>query len=107
MEETTALIRWIREEFSLERVPSDSLEECRKQLAAYLNYLIREDFSRLVHLLYRIDVSEARLRNLLASNPETDAGDLIAGLIVERQLQKMQSRNQFQRKGPISDEEKW
>jgi hypothetical protein len=107
MEEKAALIRWIREEFSLQQQQSDSLEDCRKQLAAYINYLIHEDFGRLVHLLYRIDVSESRLRELLASGAETDAGDLIAGLILERQLQKLQSRNQFQQKGPISEDEKW
>jgi hypothetical protein len=57
-------------------------------LAAYVNELIMTNFERLVQLLYRIDVSEEKLKKLLRQNPESDAGLIIANLIIERQKQK-------------------
>ena len=58
-------------------------------LAAYVNELIMTNFERLVQLLYRIDVSEEKLKKLLRQNPESDAGLIIANLIIERQKQKI------------------
>ncbi len=57
-------------------------------LAAYVNELIMTNFERLVQLLYRIDVSEEKLKKLLRKNPESDAGIIIADLIIDRQKQK-------------------
>jgi hypothetical protein len=61
----------------------------------------------LVNLLYRIDVSEKNLKELLAKNPKQDAGDIIAMLIIERQLQKIKSRQQFKTDADFEGEEKW
>jgi hypothetical protein len=59
-------------------------------------------------LLYRIDVSEPKLKQMLKENPGKDAGEMIALLIIERQLQKLKSREQFKKPGnKISDEDKW
>jgi hypothetical protein len=65
-----------------------------QSLAAYLNHLILTDFEALVQLLYRIDVSEEKLKKLLRDNPEMDAGLMIAALIIERQKEKIISRSQ-------------
>lgn len=78
----------------------------REQLAEYINALIVSDFEKLVNLLYRLDVSEKKLRTLLSS--AVNAGVLIADLIVERQLQKLQSRRQFNKPAEdIAEAEKW
>jgi hypothetical protein len=63
--------------------------ELLHSLAAYVNELIMTNFERLVQLLYRIDVSEEKLKKLLRQNPESDAGMIIADLIIERQKQKL------------------
>ena len=47
-------------------------------LETMINELIKEDFSKLVQLLYRIDVSEAKLKSILQANPNENAGKLIA-----------------------------
>ncbi len=84
------------------------LEELREKLSEYINNLVNQDFEKLVFLLYRIDVDEARMRALLTHNEGEGAPLLIADLIIERQLQKIQSRQQFsQRDKNIDDEEKW
>jgi hypothetical protein len=37
----------------------------KEKLIAYLNEFINNDFSKVVQLLYRIDVSEAKLKKVL------------------------------------------
>ena len=59
--------------------------------------MINDDFNRLISLLYRIDVSETKLKQLLRENTTTNAGLLIARLILERQWQKIETRRKFSR----------
>lgn len=67
-------------------------EDFETQLAAYLDHLIKKDFEKLVQILYRIDVDEKKLRRLLDQYPETDAGKIMASLIIERQIKKIEFR---------------
>ncbi len=77
------------------------------RLAAYINDLIVNHFDELVNLLYRIDVSEQKLRDLLKENSSGNAGELIATLIIDRQVQKLKFRQEHGRNTNTSDEEKW
>ena len=84
---------------------ADALEN---QLAEKINILIQRDFEAVVQLLYRIDVSEKRLRGILDSDSGEDAGRIIARLIMERQWQKIESRRRYrQDDAGESDEERW
>jgi hypothetical protein len=86
-------------------VKDDSLN--LQMLSARINDLINNDFPKLVSILYRMDVSEARLKQLLNENPGIDAGVIIAGLMIERQEQKIRSRQAHKPGENISDDEKW
>lgn len=78
------------------------------ELASYVNRLIQTDFEQLVRILYRMDVSEPKLKQLLKEHPEDDAGKLIASMMIERQAQKIQTRKIFEkREGDESGEERW
>jgi hypothetical protein len=80
----------------------------RQLLATKINELLNTDFQKLVSILYRMDVSEAKLKLLLKDNPGSDAGIIIADLMIERQIQKIKSRQQFrQRDNDIDENEKW
>ena len=57
-------------------------------LAARINHLIVHDFPRLIHILYVIDVSEEKLKKLLRTYKDSDAGVIIAKLVVDRQKKK-------------------
>ena len=84
------------------------LEELHRKLAVYINELIERDFQKLISILYRLDVSEEKLKTLLANNSDIDAGNIIAHLIIERQLQKIKSRQQFsKRDNNINEEDAW
>lgn len=85
-----------------------SLEDLREKLTAHINHLINHDFEKLVFYLYRIDINEAKMKQLLDRQQGEHAAALIADLIIERQLQKNKSRREFrQRDNDISEEEKW
>ena len=82
-------------------------KDIQLQLERSINDLIQNNFERLVQLLYRIDVNEKKLKQLLSDYPQTDAAIIIARLIIERQLQKIKTRNQFRNNEDIADEDKW
>ena len=68
------------------------------ELETLINDLIKEDFSKLVQLLYRIDVSEEKLKNLLKEHPNEDAGKLIAQIVIERLAATKKARESFSTK---------
>ena len=62
-------------------------EELFKALSGYLEYLIQTDFNKLVSILYRIDVSEQKVKKALANNlSKIPAGQIIARLLIERSV---------------------
>ena len=88
-------------------LPADGREAIKKELSSYLNQLLQNDFSALVQILYRVDVSEKKLRSVLEQNKEADAGDLLAELIIQRQLQKQAAKNTTPPADDIPEEERW
>ncbi len=80
----------------------------KQLLVDRINELVNTDFQKLVYLLYRMDVSEPKLRQLLRDNPAEDAGMIIASLMIERHAEKIKSRQQFRQQDENIDEnEKW
>jgi hypothetical protein len=82
-------------------------QELLQKLTISINNLILKDFSKLVHILYRLDISEERLKKILQENSSVDAGKLIAEMMIEREMQKLKTRSQTQRRTDIPDDEKW
>lgn len=85
----------------------DKRDELKKQLATYLNELLLHDFHSLVQLLYRVDVSEKKLKTVLQESPNEDAGNLLAELVLQRQLEKLETKRRFQFPDDASEEERW
>src|SRR5690348_15301677 len=81
--------------------------ELRQQLIDYINDLLLHDFNRLVQLLYRIDVSEKKLKEVLKENQQTDAAVIITDLIIKRQEEKIKAKQSFKSDSNISEEDKW
>src|ERR1700676_4982289 len=96
------LIRTLNNYADLKLPEHISLDELQEKLKQHINHLIQHDFEKLVTLLYRIDVSEIKLKELLQQNANKDAAEIIAKLIIERQMQKIKTRNQFKREDNIS-----
>ena len=80
----------------------------KQRLSEKVNELISNDLNKLISILYRMDVSETKLKQLLKENTNTDAGIIIADLMIERQAEKIRSRQQFSKRDDnIIDDEKW
>lgn len=86
----------------------NEMQDAENYLSEKMNDLIKNDFHHLVQILYRLDVNETKLKQVLKDNPNEDGGKIISSLIIERQLQKIESRRQsFKQDDSFSEEEKW
>ncbi len=85
-----------------------SSSDIRRSIVEKINHLIVHDFEKLVYVLYRIDVSEAKIDRLLKQFPQTDAAEMIADLLISREAEKIKSREQFKNDDSgFTEEEKW
>jgi hypothetical protein len=75
-------------------------------LAARISEVILTDFPGLIQLLYRLDISERKLKAATEGHTQEEIASIIAGLIIERQVQKAKSRQEYKNPG-ISEEERW
>jgi hypothetical protein len=78
-----------------------------RQLVDAVNDLLVNDFGALVQILYRLDVDENKIRASLAGNVGTDAAELIARLLLERQVQKLEYRKSVKTDLPEDEGERW
>lgn len=82
--------------------------ELVEKLSHIINQMIENDFPKLVQILYRIDISEKKLKQKLSDIGSENAGKTIALLLVERQKQKELFKKQYSSSSNISvDEEQW
>jgi hypothetical protein len=77
------------------------------ELIHYINELINLDFDYLIYLLYRIDISETKLKKLLSEQPLTNAGLLIADLMIARWQQAEYDKRQTSLPPEACNEEPW
>ncbi len=101
------LIPILRQSLEIDLPENISYDLLKEQLSSHINFLIQSDFQKLVSILYRVDVNESKLKHLLKENPGYDAANIIAELIIERQLQKIKSRQEYRKDENIGDDEKW
>lgn len=94
----TELIHIINTELNTELPQIISKENLLQRLSEFINHLIQTNFQLLVLILYKVDVNENKLRQLLQKDSEEDAATIIARLIIERETQKIYSRNLFRHK---------
>ena len=103
-----SIINYLSEQFELSVNPEVNTDQLEAIIAERINYLVMNDFHRLLRLLYRIDISETKLKSLLSSNPEVDSGRIIARMIIERQMEKIRLREYCKITGTdAGEEEKW
>lgn len=102
------IIPLLNKELSLEFSEKLTMDELEQQLTDHINHIINTDFEKLIYYLYRIDVNESKMKQLLQQQAGENAAQLIARLIIDRQLQKIKSRAEH-RSNTIDDEgaERW
>jgi hypothetical protein len=83
-------------------------EEQVNILVDAVNQLLLHNFDRLIAILYRVDVDELKLKRLLKEQAEEDAARIIVMLLIQRQEQKIRTREEF-RTPPENpdDDDRW
>jgi len=103
----TDLLPVLRQSLEIDLPENISFGLLKERLSSHINFLIQSDFQKLASILYRVDVSESKLKNLLKENQGFDAASIITDLIIERELQKIRSRQEYRNDENISDDERW
>jgi hypothetical protein len=85
----------------------DSSGEIKARLIYLINEMIDTDFNALLQLLYRIDVDEKNLKDILKENGGVNAAAIISDLIIKRQLEKIETRKQFGNRIPPAHDDGW
>lgn len=81
--------------FEVEKLPSNDLEALEYKLASVIQHLLRHDFNRLLHILYRIDVDERKVKEAMIDADEDIIATRIARLIIKREVQKTEIRLRY------------
>ena len=98
----------INQEWNLSVPPAITEEILIDVLAERINHLIKNDLSKLIAILYRIDVDEYKLKSMLAQYKNVNAGKIVAALVIDRQKQKLKTKSLFTKpSGDIDEAEKW
>lgn len=106
MDDQSVLIKELNQSYGLELAEQLSTGQVEALLAEKFNIMIGKDFSTLIQLLYRMDINETKLRQLLKQNAGEEAGKIIARMVIERQFQKMETRRLYA-SGDQKGEREW
>lgn len=98
------IIQSLSQKFNIE---SPKHNDFIQQLADVVNFLIQNDFQKLVQVLYQMDISESKLKKMLKTSTDNDAGLIISMLIIEREKEKIISRDQFKRDNNSGEDDEW
>ena len=95
MEDLKSLTTIISRDFEIEDLLSEAL--LRERLVQAFAYLLDNDISKMMNILYRTDVNENELKKLLISNSELPSAEVIADAYLARQKQKIETRKKYSR----------
>lgn len=88
-----SLAKMVGKDFEL---PQDISEnQLREVLVKAFEYLVEDDFSKLVQILYRADVDQDKLKQLLENAENASSGEVIADAYIARQKAKLEIWNKY------------
>ena len=70
-------------------------DELFSQLKEHLIWLLDRDYHKLILLLYQIDLTEKQILDAESQYPDVSKSDLLAELIILRELKKVLIRNYY------------
>lgn len=108
MEDSNEIVQWLQDSIPAPVPSSATWEELKDWLSGYCNTLLKDNFPGLIQLLYRVDVSEQKLKYYLKASEGEDAGKIMAHLILERVEQIILARRKYRMPDrDIPEEDKW
>lgn len=95
MEDFKSLSGIVNRDFEVDDIPSEDL--LRERLIEAFAYLLDNDISKMMNILYRTDVDEEKLKGLLISNADLPSAAVIADAYISRQKEKVETRKKYSR----------
>lgn len=95
MEDLKALSIIVGKDFEVEEIWTEA--QIRERLVQAFAYLLDNDISKMMNILYRTDVDEEKLKSLLISNSELPSAEVIAEAYLRRQKEKIETRKKYSR----------
>ncbi|SDZ86956.1 hypothetical protein [Pedobacter hartonius] len=93
MDDLSALSRMIGKDFELEdKMPEELI---RQKMIHAFSWLLDNDISKMMNILYRADVDEEKLKFLLLSCSELPSAEVIADEYLSRQKQKVETWKKY------------
>ena len=105
-ENESTLVSELSNKLEIDLPEKRSLEELKLFLSGYIDHLISNNPDKLVSILSRVDVSEKMLKANLQSREE-NASSIMAQMIIERQMEKIKTRERYRSSDDIAEDEKW
>ena len=95
MEDFKSLSKMISTDFEVEEMLTEDM--LRSRLIEAFAYLLDNNISKMMNILYRTDVDEEKLKKLLISNSDLPSAEVIADAYLSRQKQKIETRKKYSR----------
>ena len=93
MKDQQALNQLLNKDFELEGTLTE--EELRNKLIHAFSWMLDNDISKMMQILYRADVEEERLKSLLISRSHLPSAEVIADEYLNRQRRKIETRKMY------------
>jgi hypothetical protein len=75
------------------------LLELKRRIAEYLQPMFKSNLDKLLQILYRIDVHDSHIKAALKLDRDVQSATLIAHAIVERQIAKIKTQQEYKSQG--------
>ena len=96
MNDTTSLIKIITKDFDIPEQLSD--DKLRQTMVDAFGYLVDNDFPKLIQILYRADVDQDKLKDLLETIEGKSTAEVIADAYIARQKAKVETWKKYSAK---------
>lgn len=98
--ETKAALQLIQKDLDLpeteiNQLQSPQMDELHQYLTLAIRELLDTGFNRLLNALYRIDVSEKKVSEVIHMEAPDEIAPKLATLVIERELQKVHTRRKY------------
>ncbi|WP_443939533.1 hypothetical protein [Pedobacter sp. MW01-1-1] len=93
MLDTAALIKIIAKDFEIENSLTEN--QLRETLVDAFAYLIDVDFPKLIQILYKADVDQYKLKELLENTDGQSSAEVIVDAYLQRQAAKIETWKKY------------
>jgi hypothetical protein len=93
IEDVKALCRIIAKDFELEE--DSSAQAIREKMVYAFSWLLDNDISKMMNILYRADVDEEKLKSLLIGRAQLPSAEIIADEYINRLKQKVETWKKY------------